>query len=342
MELNQRKRAILSAIVRAYVESGEPIGSKALCDMLDFSLSSATLRNEMSDLCALGYLEQPHTSAGRIPTVLGYKLYIDDLMKRDAVSGETKLIIDSLLEGASGGIDDITQHASQVLSELTGLPVLTSTVTHEDDTVKRIELMPVGRHSLLILIITANGITKSKLLKNAGVLKSDILTRFRNLCKEHIVGKPFSVLSRSYSQRIIASAGDLSLMTLTASLFDMIHDAHQSRLSLRGESNLFRCYNHDGEVQRLMELLSQKELMLSLMSSVSSPVGVLFGNDTEINELKPATIVLAKYSTGRHELGHIGVVGPVRMSYDKVIPSLEYFASRMSKMISDTLTDLED
>ena len=342
MGLNERKRAILTAIIRAYVESGEPIGSKALCDMLDFSLSSATLRNEMSDLCALGYLEQPHTSAGRVPTVLGYKLYIDDLMKHDSLSGEMKLVIDSLLEGVSGGIDDITLHASQVLSELTGLPVLTSTVSRESDTVKRIELMPVGKHSLLILLITSNGITKSKMLRSVGALSVELLAKFRKLCSEHIVGKQLSVLSRSYSQQLIAAVGDISLMTLTASLFDIIHEARQSRLSLKGESNLFRCYSRDGEVQRLMELLSQKELMLSLMSNVDSPVGVLFGNDTEINELKPATIVLAKYSTGGHELGHIGVIGPVRMSYDRVIPSLEYFASRMSKVISDTLTDLED
>lgn len=341
MELNDRKRAILSAIIRNYVENGEPIGSKALCDMLDFSLSSATLRNEMSDLCELGYLEQPHTSAGRIPTVLGYKLYISDLMHRDALSGEMKLIIDSLLEGISGEVGDITARASQILSELTGLPVIVSCATGEHDTVKKLELLPMGRHSVLAVLITSHGVMKNRILRVGGDV-STAIAKFNELCGAYIIGRELSSLTRSYSQQLIASAGDLSLMSLTAAAFELIEDAKLSSLSIRGESNLFRCYNRDGEVQRIMELLAQKDVMLSLLSRVDTPVGVLFGNDTEINELQPTTLVVAKYNRGGHELGRIGIIGPTRMSYDRVIPSLEYFADKMSRVLSNTLTDLED
>ncbi len=342
MELNDRKRAILSAIIRAYAENGEPIGSKALCDMLDFSVSSATLRNEMSDLCELGYLEQPHTSAGRIPTVRGYKLYINDLMSRDTLSGDMKLIIDAMLDGIAGEVGDITARAGQILTELTGLPVITTSVMSDRDTVKKVELIPMGRRSALVLLITSNGILKNRICRISGEISEQFLNGFYGFCGDYIIGKPLSSLSPTYLQQMIAAAGNLSLMSLIGDIFDMINEIKRSSFALRGESNLFRCYSRDGDVQRAMELLSQKDVMLSLLSQVTSPVGVLFGDDTEISELQPATLVIAKYSHGGHELGKIGVIGPTRMSYDRVIPSLEYFASKMSKVISETLTDLED
>ncbi len=341
MELSERKRAILSAIIRAYVENGEPIGSKALCDMLDLSLSSATLRNEMSDLCELGYLEQPHTSAGRVPTVLGYKLYINDLMHRDTVSGEMKLIIDSLLEGISGEVGDITARAGQILSELTGLPVITSSVTDEHDTVKKIELLPMGKNSMLVVLITSHGIIKNKICR-AECGSTQAVEKFYSLCSAYIIGRELSSLSPTYLQQIMAAVGDITLLPLVAGIFDMIDEAKRSSLSVRGESNLFRCYSRDGEVQRVMELISQKDIMLSLLNRVSTPVGVLFGGDTDIVELQPATIIIAGYGRDGHEFGKIGIIGPTRMSYDRVIPSLEYFADKMSKVINRTLTDLED
>ncbi len=342
MELNDRKRAILSAIVRAYAESGEPIGSKALCDMLDFSVSSATLRNEMSDLCELGYLEQPHTSAGRVPTVLGYKLYISDLMNRDSLSSDMKLIIDALLEGISGDALDITARAGQILSELTGLPVITTSVTSEQDTVKKIEIVPISRRSLLAILITSKGILKNRICKIGSEISSAFFEKFYAFAGEYIIGKPLGSLSPVYLQQLASKAGSLSVMSLAGDIFEMISEIRCSNLTLRGESNLFRCYSRDGEVQRAMELLSQKDTMLSLLSKIDDPVGVIFGGDTEISELQPATLIVARYSHGGRELGKIGVIGPTRMSYDRVIPSLEYFASKMSKVISETLTDLED
>lgn len=337
MELNPRKRAILEAIINSYVEKGEPVGSKALCDMLDFSLSSATLRNEMSDLCALGYLEQPHTSAGRIPTTQGYKLYIDDLMNRDAVSGETKLIIDSLLEGLSGDVQDITHQAGQILSDLMGLPALTLTQSDSANTVKRIEAVPMGPRSVLLVLMTSNGLVKSRMLRGDLPPTADFFERFGEVCRLYIIGKPLSQLNRSYSQQIIARSGDFSMLGPIAALFDMIEDADRSTFALRGESNLFRCYKQEGQAHRLMSLLSQKELMLSLCTRLTEPIGVLFGTDTDISELKSATIVLARFGDGKRELGRIGVIGPTRMSYERVIPSLEYFAEKLSKVICDSL-----
>ena len=308
-----------------------------MCDMLDFTLSSATLRNEMSDLCHLGYLEQPHTSAGRIPTVLAYKLYIDNLMKRDAVSGDMKLIIDSMLSNISGGVDDIALSASQILSELTGMPVITSRIADLSDRVKRVAFMPLGAKAILIVLMTENGIVKSTSLRCDINSNPQIIEQLRNLCEEHIVNKPLISLTKTYLQQLITFTDDISIISLIAPLFELIEDSKSSKIILRGESKLFRCCNHDGEVFRLFELLSQKELMLSLFSSVESPIGVLFGNDTDINELKPTTIVLAKYGTAEHTLGQIGIIGPTRMSYERLIPSLEYFAKKMSEVISESL-----
>jgi heat-inducible transcriptional repressor len=296
----------------------------------------------MSSLCELGYLEQPHTSAGRVPTVRGYKLYISDLMNRDSLSGEMKLIIDAMLDGISGETGDITARAGQILSELTGLPVITTSVMSEHDSVKKIEVIPMGRHSVLAVVITSKGMLKNRICRVGDEITASLIEKFYELCSTYIIGKQLSSLSPTYLQQTVALSGSLSLMSLAADVFGMISDIKHSSLTLRGESNLFRCYSRDGEVQRAMELLSQKDVMLSLFNKVTSPVGVLFGDDTEISELQPATLVIARYGHGGHELGKIGVIGPTRMSYDRVIPSLEYFASKMSKVITQNLTDLED
>lgn len=341
MELNERKRAILAAVIKSYIERGEPIGSKALCDVLDLSLSSATLRNEMSDLCELGYLEQPHTSAGRIPTALGYKLYISDLMNQAPVSSDMKLIIDSKLEGLCGDVDEITLRASDCLSDMLRLPVIISSQSDERNTVKRIELLSMGRRLLFAVLITSNGMVKNRMLHLSGELSPETAAKFQSVCEEYIIGRPLSEMTRTHFQTV-AMAGGISLMSLNAALFEMIEESKNSQFSLRGESNIFHCFGHSFESRGLIDLLSQKERMLSLLSQVEEPVGVIFGNDTGIDEFRSSTLVVAKYKAGENTLGHIGVVCPMRIGYEWLIPSVEYFAKRMSKAINETLTDLED
>ena len=341
MTLSERKKAILAAVINSYIRFGEPISSKALCDILDLSLSSATLRNEMSDLCSLGYLEQPHTSAGRIPTALGYKFYISDLMKNEPLSGETRLLIDTMLEELGGTFDGVAHRVGDVLSGLLQLPVIISFKASGDSTVKRVELSAIGNHLLVIVIGTSQGVVENRMLHVGGGNLARTMEDFQRLCNEYIIGRPLDSLSRTYFQTV-ATAGGISLMEINSVLFDMIEHIKEPRVIIRGESNLLHRFERSFELRGLIDLLSQKERMLSLLSKTDSPVGVVFGNDTGVSEFHSSTMVVAEYSAGDSRLGKIGVICPMRTDYESLIPSVEYFAKKMSLAITDTLKALED
>ena len=208
MELSPRKKQILAAIVKTYIETGEPVGSKALSQVLDLGLSPATLRNEMSDLCELGYLEQPHTSAGRIPTSAGYRLYIKQLMTPAQPDEETKAAIDDALESTVSDPERMVGTAGQVLADLTGLPALSATVANETAAVKRVEVIPMGRRSVLLVLITSDGAARSRLCRTDYPLSPGLLERFARLAAAEIEGAELSAFQPALLQTLVAGAGE--------------------------------------------------------------------------------------------------------------------------------------
>ena len=345
MELTPRKHAILSAIINSYIATGEPVGSKALCELLDFGLSSATLRNEMSDLCSMGYLEQPHTSAGRVPTYSGYRIYVDDIMNSKNLSPEIKLAIDSTLETVSHTPEQMSERACQILADLTGLPSFTLTVTNPEAKIKRVRLIPMGKKTLLLAIISTDGVTKSRIVLSDCDVNEELLSIFSNICKVFIVGHKLQELSTAYLQTIVARLGDygLMLMPLLSTTFDVIGEMAEPRLEFKGESNLLSGYRRESDALRLGELIKQKEAIIALASRMSSPIAVVFGDDYGRGfSGSSSSMVVAKYRTGDRELGRIGVIGPTRISYEQLIPSIEYFADRLGKLMTKALRDMED
>ncbi len=345
MELTPRKRAILSAIISSYITSGEPIGSKSLCDLLDFTVSSATLRNEMSDLCSMGLLEQPHTSAGRIPTNSGYRFYVDELMGAKAVSPEIKLAIDSTLETISHAPEQMPGLACQILADLTGLPSFTVTLTNSDAKIKRVRLIPMGRKTALMVIISTDGVTKSRIVLSDCNVDEALLTLFSNICKVCIIGHRLQEFSTAYLQTIVARSGDfgLSITPLLSTMFDMIGEMSDPKLDFKGETNILSRYSRSSDSLRLGELIGKKDAIISLASKMKAPVAVIFGDDYGhgISD-SSSCMVLAKYKTGDRELGRIGVLGPTRMAYEQLIPGIEYFAERLGTLMTKALRDMED
>ena len=344
MELTPRKRAILSAIIDSYIMSGEPIGSKALCDMLDFAVSSATLRNEMSDLCSMGLLSQPHTSAGRIPTNSGYRLYVDGLMGEKSVAPEIKLAIDSMLETVSHTPEQMPELACEILADLTGLPAFTVTLANPQAKIKRVRLIPMGRKTALMVIISTDGATKSRIVLSDCNVDESLLTLFSNICKVCIIGHRLEEFSTAYLQTIVARSGNfgLSITPLLSTMFDMIGEMSDPKLKFEGETNILSGYG-DADASRLGELIKNKDAIISLTAKMQTPVAVIFGDDYGYGISDNGTsMVLAKFKTGDKELGRIGVLGPTRMAYEQLIPSIEYFAERLGTLMTKALRDMED
>ena len=181
MELSERKEKILAAVVEQYIKTGEPVGSKALLDSLDMSVSSATVRNEMADLGYLGLLDQPHTSAGRVPTGEGYRYYVDNLVPESELSEESRRLIDAGIGNANGDPESLLRHAGEALAYLTQCAAVMTTPSGENTKIKRVELVPISPHTAMIVLLASNGILRSKLFRLDSAIDTTICETFYNV-----------------------------------------------------------------------------------------------------------------------------------------------------------------
>ncbi len=343
MELTARKKAILAEIVRAHIENGEPIGSKILAERLPNAPSTATLRNEMSELTSMGYLEQPHTSAGRVPTSKAYRLYVSELMSQEDLSEEGKSVVDRMLREISFDPENIGADAAKILSELTGLPVLVASNTGGSSKIKKISLLPMGRSSAVIFVLTDDGRTRSRLVCTNDLLSESVIGNFNRIVADNICGRDIAELDKAYLQNITVKAGldALSIAPLLSGVFELAAQLSGSDVKVIGAANLFSAFRGGTDPRRLLELLSGSDTVTDIFSQASDGVSVIFGDDTEYTELKPAGMIVADFGD-KSKFGKIALVGPTRMSYGKLLPSVRYLAGRASRIMSDVLKGLEE
>ena len=342
-ELSARQRAVLAAIVRSYIETGEPVGSKSLTLMLEHAPSSATLRNEMSELAARGLLCQPHTSAGRVPTSRAYRLYVNSLMQPLQLRESTRRYIAGLLESERGSISSLPGNAAKALSELTGFPAIASYETDRETAVKRVELIPAARRAVLLMLVTTDGQTHSRLCRLPQELTPTLREHFERLIKERLLRQKLSGLTRAQLQNIIAAAGldALELTPLVTALFEMAENAAASPVTVCGVPALYELFG-ERSARRLLQLADRAEPLTEWFSGASGDCEVLFGSDSGYPELSGMTFVVAKYKTGDRYRGRIGLIGPGRMAYDEIVPSIEYTAAQLNRLMTVAAEDMED
>lgn len=344
MDLSERKGIILAALIKSYIKTGEPVGSKSLLELTGLGVSPATLRNEMSELCELGYLQQPHTSAGRLPTSAGYSFYFENLMNRRELPNDLKLIIDKMLADAAKDPENLASVAGQLLSDLTGFPALMATDTKDETYVRRVEILPMGRRTVLLLLITSDGRARSRICRSAFDIAPTVLSSFDKLISVNIIGTELVYFTPAFLQSLVAKCGDYSLflMPLMSSIFEMVEELQSKSINIRGESNLMKCYQNEYDARALLGLLTRQDILFPLLVNTHDDVEIIFGDQTGIEELRPASLVVAKYRLGNEDIGRIGVIGPVRMAYEQLIPSLQYFASRLGTVMTQAIKDIEE
>lgn len=327
MELSERKQAILAAVVRDYVHTGEPVGSKMLCDTLG-GLSSATIRNEMSDLVDMGYLEQPHTSAGRVPTIKAYRLYIDALMQAAELPlSEQASIARAIAEGGAD-VEQTLAAAGAVLAGITGCAAITTAETDAATKIHGIELMPMGLHSGLIVLVTSAGVVSSKLCRFSTALTPHTVELFMRLAHDVLVGTELTSFNTASIQTLIASLGEngLELVPIVSALGSLIEQSGRSQLHVQGQANLLG-YREISPVKarQIFDLFTHDEEIISLLNRPRGVHGVIFGSETCFDALDTSSLVVSRYRLGDGtHTGYIGVIGPIRMNYDRVIPSIGF------------------
>ena len=339
MELTERKKKVLRSVVDLYIRTAEPVGSKAITELPDMKYSSATIRNEMADLTAMGYLEQPHTSAGRIPSAAGYRLYVDELMLDYRLSMDETKSINMAIEEKMQRVDKMVEKVAKLVSQATDLPAISVASRFGGAAVKRFELILAGHGSVILVIMLENEEVVNKLIKlPLNVTESDlkILSAVLNATMTGIGPEEFSA---ELLERVMNSAG------AAASLVPIIMEFTTQTLNNQGRTNMAVAgqmrllgqpeYRDVDKAQRLMSSLDEDALanLLAVMQGANG-TKVLVGPEHVAQELKDTSVVMTKFDIGDGMQGMIGVVGPTRMDYAKVTARLSYFAESLSKMFA--------
>lgn len=340
-ELSERKKQILAAVVEQYIKTGEPLGSKELLALTGMSVSSATVRNEMSDLASMGYLEQPHTSAGRIPSQSGYRYYVDHLMKNREVDEINRRLIEAGVSSAVGDPEKLIAQAGEVLADLTKCACVSTAPGGDSMVIRRIELVPVGVHTAMLVLLTSNGILKSRLCRLDTELTAKICEEFYNIVDSTIVGKPAGEISVASMQTVAATAGSnpLTMIPLMAAVCELASSTANSKIILGGSSNLFAHKDYSHDAVELLDFLSRKEPITEVMTGSKEPLNVKIGRENLYRQLENSSVIVAKYSVGDSDSGTIGIIGPTRMDYENIIPSVKYLTNLVGRLITQALEE---
>ena len=342
MQLSERKEKILAAIVERYIATGEPVGSKTLLEYLRIPVSSATVRNEMAELSRLGLLEQPHTSAGRIPSQMGYRYYVDRLMNRFELPFNEKRLIEARLSSVGGEPQQILEQAGQVLAELTNCAVVSTTPSDDNAVIRRVELVPLGTHTAMMVMLSSSGILKSRVCRTDCDMTLELIETFYNIVSQHFIGKSAGDVSMPLIQTLALSLGSksLAISPLLVTLSDLAQLTEQTQLILQGQSNLLN-YSDYSNAYELMEFLRNSQPMKNLFTS-NRPEGdarVLIGKENMYRELQDSSVIFSPYSVSGRDSGTLGIIGPTRIDYARLIPSLKYLTEIVGRIMSDTLED---
>ena len=338
MELGKRKEAILSAVIESYIRTGEPVGSKVLVAALENAVSSATIRNEMAELSAMGYLEQPHTSAGRIPTARAFRLYIDKLMPRRLVENERRQIIANRLERAAGDPERLLSEASHILSETTGCAALATPPSESAETLRRIEYMRMSARTVMIAVMTSSGTLRSRLCRMDASVDDEQLAALFTLLVDRFVGRPLAEIALPELQQLLFTPGVGGLATagLITGFFDLVNECVEADVRLTGQLNLLGKPDYQLDHARLLlGFLSQPERIAAMLSAYTDGLQVLLGSESLCPELSGSSVIVTRYSPDGQQYGTIGLIGPVRMDYASAIPQIEYMARTVEQLMAE-------
>lgn len=338
MELSPRKEKILAAVVENYIKTGEPVGSKSI--MATLSVSSATIRNEMAELSALGLLEQPHTSAGRVPTNEGYRYYVDHLMGIRRLDEAMKHRIEAGVSLKNASPEAILERASDFLAEMTDCAAVSTTPSGENATVKRVEFVPVGTRTGMVVLLTSTGMIKSKVCRSDFDLTASTIEKFYNVVKSSFIGMPLDEIDVATLQTLVASMGSdaLTMIPFVSTLSELAQEAMKTMIMLGGQSNILRYGNDYGSTAyELIDFLRRGEPIHQILSEGKDDVGVTIGGENKFRQLENSSVITAHYTVDGDKKGSIGIIGPTRIDYASLIPSVRYLTDLVGKLLTQTL-----
>ena len=340
MELDERKKTILQAVIRNYLETGEPVGSRTISKYTDLNLSSATIRNEMADLEEMGYILQPHTSAGRIPSDKGYRFYVDALMQKERQVSEMQ----ELLVERQEKMETMLKQVAKVLAANTQCATMISAPTVKRNKLKFIQLSRVDANQLLAVIVIEGNIIKNNILPLKEELTDETLLKLNILLNTNLNGLSIDEINLGMIAVMKQQAGVHS--DIVGEVIDAVGEAIRADEDLEiytsGTNNIFR-YPELADQQKASELINtfeEKQLLGELLQENQEDEGgtgiqIYIGEEAPVRGMKDCSVVTATYELGGGMKGTIGIVGPKRMDYDKVVDTLRTIQSQLDELYRD-------
>ncbi len=340
VELDERKTAILKAVIKNYLETGEPVGSRTISKYTDLNLSPATIRNEMADLEEMGYIEQPHTSAGRIPSDKGYRFYVDNLMQeRDREVQEMK---EMLLE-KEDKMDHLLKQVARVLATNTNYATMISAPTIQKNKLKFLQLSKVDAKQILAVIVVEGNVIKNQILDVTEELNDETMLKLNILLNTHLNGLSIDEINLSMIAALKKQAGIHSdiINEVIDAVADAIKADEELEIYTSGTNNIFKypeLADHDMASQ-IIHTFEEKQALNQLVTErladeESTGIQVYIGNEAPIQNMKDCSIVTATYELGEGMKGTIGIIGPKRMDYDKVVDTLKTLQEQLDTLYS--------
>lgn len=340
MNKDERRLKVLEAIVDAYIKTGEPVGSSLICSMLDENVSPATVRNDMASLTKLGFLKQPHTSAGRLPTFSGFRMYINRLMKPVEINDEFKRYVNKKLKDDMSTVSGVIENAITALSEITELTTFSTTNSPGFSVISKVEVIPAGRRLYAILLITSTGEVKNKICRMQFDLTDSQISYFANLINKETVGLPTNEINPETFKNLAASLGGyfLALSPLLYAFYKLSDEISKNNVHVKGENKLLKCDEFDPH--ELVEFIYKKDKIRNLLNSSFNGLNIVFGKENDTFTIGNSSMIISSFGK-ESNLGSFGVIGPIRLDYKKIIPYITYFSNSISTIINNILEDKE-
>lgn len=338
MELDERKKKILKAVIRNYLETGEPVGSRTISKYTDLNLSSATIRNEMADLEEMGYILQPHTSAGRIPSDQGYRFYVDTMMEeKDREMVELK---EMLLE-RQDKMETLLKQVAKVVAQNTQYAAMISAPSTHRNKVKFIQLSRLNPEQILAVIVVEGNVIKNNIIPVTEEISDETMLKLNILLNTHLNGRSIEEINLGMIAALKAQAGVHG--NIVGEVIDAVGDAIKADEDLEiytsGTNNIFRYPElaDNGKASELVGTFEEKQQLGSLVqesleNEAGTGIQVYIGDEAPIKSMKDCSVVTATYELGEGMKGTIGIVGPKRMDYDKVIGTLRTIQSKLDEL----------
>ena len=333
--LDDRKKKVLQAIVEEYINTAEPVSSGSITKGHGLDYSSATIRNDMAQLESIGFLDKPHTSAGRVPSAEGYRYYVNELLKEDNLTLEEIKYIQNKLKIKVNEIEDLTKVATTTLSEITHYTTVAVGPKADKQIIEEIKFVSLGQRMLMVVIVTDTGLVKETIIKFDEDITESQVDTLNNLFNTRLRGKPLSKIDKPMAEYIFSEVHySIGIMKAIIEQINRIVEEENNNIFLEGAKKSFDLpeFKSMKVAKNFVNLLDAKDEMVEIFNSGDAEdINVFIGDDDENSNLKDFSIITFKHTIGDKDLGTIGIIGPKRMDYAKVISVMKYISKKLNE-----------